>query len=487
MRKLILLNNLKTTLTGTLADTATTLARSLLTSDIIPVDDLTARGEFEVRATLTDDTNIEIVGLVFDNGAGVITLERGLEGTTARTWNAGAKFEFRLTAGMLNDIRRGFTFHFTETDIATAVNANALWPINTLVTAGNVYVLKSGANFTYALVALQDGMTDVVTPAPSATTPIIKDFQVYWAVVPLLSDGSLQTPGATIGNPENNSYARHDGSVAIGNSMSIGGLFSYGLGSQCENLGNRAVVVGPGVNNYGDEALVITPNGGEIIANAAKGALVLDYIPAKVPMFNFLQNTKTWLGGAEGVIWTPPMDLTGGAAWTANNAVGHGQVRRPTVANGFQYSRFDNNYGQYTNKYKADYVPGNSGASQPTWPTVAFDSVFDGDGYWICMPNVGMTVTLPDKFIPKEIGILVLDFVAISAQPSLSFGKSGNNALFKANGATTLLTAADKVQIYDVTAPEATDTLTFSINTLATGTMLLCQFFVRGQLCPRWY
>lgn len=492
MRKLVLLNNRGTTLTGALAIGATSFNISLLTTDIIGGVFGATVSEYKLVATITDDVNLEIIAITGVSGS-TVSIERGIESTSAQAWAAGAKLEFRLTAGMLNELvqvtKLGRDFSDLERQVAEAVQANALWTANVATPA--IALLKSGADFTYALINFNTGklagFAEPVVPEPGAT---VGDGDTYWWALPLLPSGAIDFTyiGQRLANIGDNSTPVGMDSLTLGRANRAIGDSARVIGANSKNYGAFSTIMGDNLLNFGRFSVVMAPENQFVSGQNVNDGFVIDCIPSKPNGLSLFDTPDTrYQSSAEGVIWAPPMDFCGGPAWTANTQMRQGSIRRPTVANGFQYLRYDNNFKDYNARNDAFYPFGFTGVSQPVWPTVQNDIVVDGQGYWVCLPNVGMRLTFGVPFIPKEIGIIIHQLISVTVQPFVSVGKSGSNALFKANGQTTLLNSVNKVNLFSVTTPEATTALTFSINTLGTGTLMIGQFFVRGQLCPSYW
>lgn len=109
-------NNIDTTLADAISDSATEITLEDASGLSEP-----AGNDFEFL-TITDGTHYEIVS-VQSRAGNVLTLGwRGLEGTTARTWAAGARVFAGVTAGTL----AGFQMHGTGLgSVAIGINATA--------------------------------------------------------------------------------------------------------------------------------------------------------------------------------------------------------------------------------------------------------------------------------------------------------------------------------------------------------------------------
>lgn len=149
-------------------------------------------------ATLANTANeLEIVRCTARNGD-IMTIERGQEGTTARSYIAGDRIEVRLTAAGLSDFLQAssnttFTGDIAFTKLVNFFEANALG-----YRVGNVLVLNEQRQLQNVSIpaALIDSGTLGVDRIPTITTGMLGDSQVT---------GSKLAPGAVIDSLQNGS------------------------------------------------------------------------------------------------------------------------------------------------------------------------------------------------------------------------------------------------------------------------------------------
>lgn len=94
-------NNGSTTTVGAITDTDTTILVAGGTGELFPLINNADPDEYSMCTLEDTGGNYEIVkatGRVGDN----FTVERGAEGTLARAFGSGTRFELRMTAGSLD-------------------------------------------------------------------------------------------------------------------------------------------------------------------------------------------------------------------------------------------------------------------------------------------------------------------------------------------------------------------------------------------------
>jgi hypothetical protein len=486
MPKYIYLNNRDTTLTAALNSAATSLPTSSLASNII---NRTFVLDEVLKITLTNatGTSVEIIDVVSGSNP-TYTIVRGGEGTTAQTWPIGTKVSIRLTAAELTDMPFSpdtssilglvKTSHETQAAILTApVRSNSL-----LVFRDEWLIDNVGAPEAWR--CLRRGTTGAsYAPVTFNSAPrLVRDGTAIFHRVPLenITTRKISDTSVSYGDRSSSSiFSLAIGSaVAIGSSLAIG---PQGADNPTVACGSRSVAIRG--QALGDDSVAI--NGGYA---PYPNSLSLNQIPLKPQILTFKQPQCN----LEGILWSGPMDLTGGTTWVASALTKHGYSTKPTIANGFQYLRVDNNNYNYLDKFTNNtYTPspiGSINPSQPTWSLVDNDDVWDGssNGFYVVKANVGHSIPLDTKFMVTQVGFVAYDVASVTVQPFISVGISGNNTRYVANVQTTGLTANDTMQIF-TTVPGIADTLTVSINTLATGTRLLGQFFFKGFYAPSWF
>ena len=114
-------NNATTTIAAAVTSTSqTSITLATGTGALFPVP---SGGNYFYGTLVDNSNNIEIVQVTGISGD-VVTVTRGVEGTTARTFLAGSKFELRITAATLNSFAN-----------SGGNNASGTWPISVTGTA----------------------------------------------------------------------------------------------------------------------------------------------------------------------------------------------------------------------------------------------------------------------------------------------------------------------------------------------------------------
>jgi hypothetical protein len=491
------INNRKTTLTATLTSGDTSLPVSSLTTDLIGVE---VKSGARYILTLTDnlETNREIIYVTASAG-GVTptsyTILKAQEGTGDLTWPSGSKVEIRLTSGGLAKFTQSFSdtstvlsydnIPYLQELIYTAKQTSDNRPNSTFVNTG---VIKIDSNT--AVYYLAGGTTAASAPfwgGFGSPYDILFDGTAVAIGMPINSDGTLTSHGVTVGK---NALSAGVRTLCIASSDAGGsGTQSLTLNDSAvsfagQALAQESVAIGPSAISGGIKSLAL---GG---VGKVRNGLFTDKIASKESKIwaSALDSThRRFDTNLESVIWSEPISFNGGTTWAATTPAKHGFVFKPTAGGTNQFVRKDNSYNNYTRLPGTTYTPGNTGASQPTWPTTENFTVSDGGGQWVCHPNVGHTMDLPENFLVTQIGIVIFSSTAITVQPFVSFGKTGNNTFYVANVQTTLLTGTDTVQLFTPLNSSLSNSLTVSVNTLATATEMLGQVFFKGFYCPKWF
>lgn len=459
------LNNASTTLTTVLYSYMTSLPSSYLTSDIF-----SSIGSFEQQfiATLIDGNNMEIITITKNPaGYGPYEIARAQENTMALEWNIGTKVELRITASMLSRLvtnEGNYSLKVGESYGASySIKHAATRPTSGSVSSISNRVLPWGSTGIY----LRSGVTGS-SLTNSGITSLAKDGTCLFAS----TDTSDYTGGTAISGFASNS------SIAIG--ATAIGTDSIGIGRNTITTGAKSISIGLSNINTGTNTVVI----GNTISTFLNNSLVTSVIPAK-PVKPTINGT-TFESNLSGMLWSKPLDFTGGSTWSSGQSYSYGRVTKPSTPNGYQYISADNKYLPLDKFDISVYTAGVSGSYEPTWPTTQDASTSDDTPKWVCIPNVGYTIALPSKFVVEEIGIVIFESTGVTVQPSVSFGKTGSTSMFVANQTTTGLTDSYKTQRWIINSSEAVDNLVININTLATGTTLLGQVYFKGFYLSHW-
>ena len=270
--------------------------------------------------------------------------------------------------------------------------------------------------------------------------------------------------GVAIGNAANTS-----GGVAVGDTANATGIGAVAIAGKATH--NNTIAIG-----YGDaRASGALAFGGASMIKSQRAIGLGRYFV--VPADDWSDGSEHNMAGAESVVATPHIDLSGGEVWAASTGYTHGDVVRPTVANGYQYRLWC---------YDSDYESATmtSGASEPTWPTSVDDSVAGGgDGWWICKDlAAGYQMSLPAgmTFYPSEIMYQCERAAGITSAPVISVGTDAAPTVYL-NAQTLNGLASQTIVRFPLTGvvPGCT-TLNFRVDTAAVATRLNGRFMVRG-------
>ena len=356
---------------------------------------------------------------------------------------------------------------------AAKTRINADWTTHAVSTAysvGNERVTATGDWVYQCLVAGTSGGS-----APTWGGVYVTDGTVVWRRKGHIGQGRIAVGSGV--------HAIGQSAFSSGNN----GAFAGGDQSICfsgEAAGNTSLALSGG-NAYHDKSVVVgtqqTSRGNHVLLTGSCLPSLDQY-----PNWNFGYEPY-WYAGLVGSFISETIDFAGGSTWAASTAYKHGKVVKPTTPNGKQYVCVDANYNGLKIDAGVSYTGSTSGGSEPTWPTVNGDSVTDnGNIDWVCIDNAGYTITPPMNFVVRSVGIIVYEYTAITVQPYVSIGTTGNLTLFVNNQQTTNLTAANKAQFWNITDSQAVPDVTIKIDTLATGTQLLCRVVFEGYYTKHW-
>lgn len=500
--KNLYLNNKKTTFVSGILIGDTTLNPSSLNANIMPTPLLD--GEKYVL-TFTDEVDTEVVYVVASAGSPTTTswtIQRAQEGTVAKAWSIGNKVELRVTAGMLNSLPQN-----TSTDVSTHINLNNYpslrstidtafkniagnrWTASASVGVFDVKILPavSGAP-THVVVYLTAGTTGGSAPTALGYLAGTTDGDAVYFTIPVSATGVYSSEGDSFG-PD--AVASGNNQIALGSQTAVVGDEAVSLGALTTSfesssaIGAKAEALHLGAVTLGRKAVSSHNSGLFTTSHPAKSAYLSRRTDISTGESNFNTNTT-------GYLWMPVIDVTGGYIWAGSVAWLEGDIVRPTVANGKQYVRYDSAYNQYSFPFNGSYSPTTGGASQPTWPTTAGNTVADtGASVWYCQNNVDNQITLPNNFFVEEVGIVLFSqSAAFTAQPFIAIGTIGSAGSLVANQQTTQLTGNNTVQKFTLTHPKIISSVRIDINTLATTAsgdeQGLCQVYLKGFYISGW-
>lgn len=344
---------------------------------------------------------------------------------------------------------------------------------STAVAWGAEAYYTSGGNTFYLRCAIAG--TTAGSP-PAFTSGYIQDGTVTWLVMPIKNDSTT-----AVGT---DSRAMGGRSTAAG-VAALASEDAVAVGTNAEAGGKRAIALGYAATARHESSIVLGVQNSILDKALHVGALPV----MGTPPDGYLQNAYKSYCALEGYLQSDPIDLTGGAAWSATTAVSQGQVMRPTIPDGHQYVRYCNNYQIGLSPDLAPYTPGETGATEPAWVTNHGGLTNDGDGSWVCVHTDGAHVlNLPDGayMLVSEVAFIAYEADNVSVQPTLSIGTTGD--LTKLINAEQTVGLTDDMTVYKftLTQPFLVPDITLKIDTLATGTRLLGRFHVKGVLTRHW-
>ncbi|MCX7898470.1 MAG: hypothetical protein N2444_00005, partial [Methylocystis sp.] len=350
--KLLFANNAASTLAGPITNTSTTINLAAGGGALFP--NPSASEYFKMTITDAATEMLREIVHVTERSGDQLTVVRGQEGTTARNWAAGDFVDNLVTAGTMQafvqgsgDSSVGFFQGDDESPTANAVVVPTTVPVNTSPQAGQLFLIKKGANgntgpVTCAIggsparnVVFKDGssLSEADWPAGAAAllwyTGSVYQFLACQANIPLTSrvhvgtdTGSVNAMVATC-NPPVSSYVTGMLFVVIPANTN-NGASTANLGA-----GARPIVA------YDDSSLI----GGEIVAGypvlllASSSKFVLIGAPRRATVANVRAGTSdsVFVTPASLVGAVSPITLTFAATIAWNMA--SGPYARVTLAN----------------------------------------------------------------------------------------------------------------------------------------------------------
>ena len=336
----------------------------------------------------------------------VLTITRSIEGPAASAWPIGTIVSARLTAEMIDAMAAGFD---NEGDAkgANAVNLQPSRASSSQVASG-LEAVNIGKN------TIADGQTSVVIGSGGAGTG--RDTVAIGTGMQCISRGQI-----AINGPSFDVARTADYSALIGS-------WKYAPTKYARNVGGYEF---------------IQPHDWRYTGSASATQ-------------TFANTTQ------EMVIFSDPVNLGSTPSWIAATGYSHGDVIFPTTPNGKCYLCYE---------WATDYYgSGTSGATEPTWPTTAGDTVSDNGLTWICVDLNDYEMVMPDyfRFIPTEVGFIA-EKVTDTTQPYISFGINGNMTKWLASTQTSDLTADLTMERLTPTNNEGSKQLGADLVTAGTG------------------
>lgn len=436
-------NNGVTTLASDITDiatTATVIDGSVFTSP--------TSGEYQLLTLIPPGTSaaelsisdVEIVKLT-SRASSTLTITRAQEGTTNVAWTAGTVVASVMTAGIMGQFPQGL-------DPGGAAKGT------------NAVELQSARD-----------TSDRVASATESTC-VGTNNKVTGAGGVAIGRDNDAVAGVAIGSTNN----------SIGTNAFVGGLSNIGKS-------NYGVILG-----YANKSPQTTRTGGErsiCIGTSQKNAIECG---TRIGGAHFIGLPEFPYGydnagdvtdlsanaGQEIIIYSHPVCIGTGPAWSIGATKYHGDVVLPITPNNYSYFAFI---------YSTDYWTSatTDAATEPTWPTTPQDAVTDNTYInWVCMDPTEVVYLMPDytRFIPIEVGFITdRTSGALTTNPELHFGTTTGTPTDWLN--STEFTALSGAYLREVKAviqdAPASKILVAGMDTAATGNCT-GRFFWKGIL-----
>ncbi|RLC11314.1 MAG: hypothetical protein DRI24_18975, partial [Deltaproteobacteria bacterium] len=294
-----------------------------------------------------------------------------------------------------------------------------------------------------------------------------------------------------------NSTAYYDYSVAVGGSSFAGDYDTVAIGHTANADGDSSISIGKNAITLDGNSIALggetgTKGVGSIAIGTGKDvgipARAVDYSNTIGRAFSQITNNITQIAGPDVLPLTHSGDYIGGVTpesyramqsnermffsppvqagvkiWASITGYEYNEAVTPTTPNGYSYYALTPAIGGTTN----------SGASEPTWPTIAGSTVADGSITWVCVDLANVSVYIPPflSFIPSEVGFIGDEHTGAGTQPTLSWGIVGNTAKWLSATITTLITGKHSRQKFDPTNTEGGSNMSATITAVGSGSM----------------
>lgn len=185
--------------------------------------------------------------------------------------------------------------------------------------------------------------------------------------------------------------------------------------------------------------------------------------------------------GLETFWLSPRVNLGVVQAWVPGEDYSEGAVVAPTVPNGFQYVLMVDNYRLYALSIRSE-------ATEPVWPTVAGDSVGDGQsrtGSWVAANlSSGLLLAAPEAsgILLSEVGFICANTVGVTAPPSISVTDYGGSVALVAAQPLSAISAANDVHRFNALPGKMIGTMRFKLNAPAVGGAFSGWFYAKGAI-----
>lgn len=387
-------------------------------------------------ATLTDGTNYEIVKITA-RSTDTLTVTRGQEGTSARTWAANALIYAGITTGSLDRLPQNIsqqTDGFALTGASDA--AYTTWAANTTYTWGSC--VKGTNNKIFFCSNSPSGVSGSSEPTWSASQygAQTTDNTITWVYV---GDQTTFIEGTALGTT---ARAVIDGATALGFSAVAAGEQSTALG-YFSTAFNWSTAVGGNAAAYDMDSIAIGYGSTCYYSGYANGygnIALGDYSRTKG-----YQNC-TAIGES------------------ATNRVGGTHV----VTGMSMVCRASGLYAPNAHLYSTaqeTYIM----SAEINLKTTADDVV-------------SFTIPTGATLFPDEMGLIITTADTATVAPDVSFGVTGNTTALLTSTTATGCTTAKKRKTFAPSALDGINSFTASVKTGATATALKGRFYVKGML-----
>ena len=185
--------------------------------------------------------------------------------------------------------------------------------------------------------------------------------------------------------------------------------------------------------------------------------------------------------GLETFWLSPRVNLGVVQAWAPGEDYSEGAIVAPTVPNGFQYVLMVDDYRLYALSIRSE-------ATEPVWPTVAGDSVGDGQsrsGSWVAANlSSGLLLAAPEAsgILLSEIGFICSGIDGVTTPPSISITGYQTSDVFVAGQPLSAIGAGNDVHRFGPVPAKMLDNVRFKLDTPAMGGPFSGWFYAKGAI-----
>lgn len=185
--------------------------------------------------------------------------------------------------------------------------------------------------------------------------------------------------------------------------------------------------------------------------------------------------------GLETFWLSPRVNLGVVQAWVPGEDYSEGAVVAPTVPNGFQYVLMVDNYRLYAPSIRSE-------ATEPVWPTVAGDSVGDGQsrtGSWVAANLTdGLLIEAPEAstILLSEVGFICAGVNGVTAPPSISATNYDGSLVLVGAQSLNAISAGGDVHRFNALPGKLLDNVRFKLDAPAVGGPFSGWFYAKGAM-----